>query len=777
MKAIIMAGGEGTRLRPMSLDLPKPMVSLFDRPVLEHILNLLKKNDICEACLTLKYLPSAVTDYFGIGDGFDMTLESRIERVALGTAGGVKNCADFIGGEDFLVISGDCVCDFDLKALIDFHYAKNADVTVALYESAVPLEYGLAVTNADGRIERFVEKPAWEGVLTNLINTGIYVISNKILDCIDEGGPSDFAKDLFPKLLKDGGRLYGTACEGYWCDIGSCGSYLRCCADVLDGKAELTLPVPFIKDGVRSGSGGLDGVQITPPVYIGENVTIEKGAEIGPHSVIGAFSTVLENARVNRSVICGATVMENAVIDGAVMCVGVTVGAGSEIREGAVIGRGTEIGPGSIVGHAVKIWPGKIIPESSFVRSDVINGSAQSGLSFSTPGIITGDIRSALSPEACLALGSAAAEVKKVGVGWCGGEAARMAAEAFCCGVNSRGGAVYKYECGFLACASFISTALSLSLNIFIEQRGERIKATFLGVNGNPVPHGIERMLLRRDIPGVCAGAVGGCEIAGDALPLYLAAARAYAGRCDSKRPLTVFIKGGGAENRALRKALSDLGCHPAATPNGVPVFEVAQGGAGLSACDEDGRFLNSERLFVLACMTEISRGAKRLAVPYGAPELIDSLAQALGVSVLKVSGDDDAPEELLKKLRCMRDGVFVACLICGSLMESGKTLSLMAKDIPRFSRAFREVEIAGDKAAVMHELSASNLAADYDPASGVRFFSESGNVLAAPMRTKNAILLRGEGATEEIAEELCFNFEKLAKNADSELLAKKKKR
>jgi mannose-1-phosphate guanylyltransferase/phosphomannomutase len=269
MKAIIMAGGEGTRLRPVSLNRPKPMTELFDRPVLEHILKLLRINGVTEACLTLKYLPRMITDWFGGGEAYGVRLDYRVEEEALGTAGGVLNCADFVGGEDFLVLSGDCVCDFDLKTLIDYHSEKRAEVTLALYSHKTPLEYGLVVTDGEGRIERFLEKPDWDHVLTDRINTGVYILSPSVLSAIPKNRPYDFGRELFPRFLEEKRAMFGLAMPGYWCDIGTVGAYLQCAMDILDGKAGLILDAPSPREGVWSVPPLPDGAELVPPVYIG----------------------------------------------------------------------------------------------------------------------------------------------------------------------------------------------------------------------------------------------------------------------------------------------------------------------------------------------------------------------------------------------------------------------------------------------------------------------------------------------------------------------------
>ena len=239
MKAVIMAGGEGKRLKSVTGDLPKPMVPLLGKPMMEHIVELLRSCGMTEICAALKYNPQPIMDYFGDGSSFGVSMEYRVEDKPLGTAGGVKNCAGFYGNEDFLVISGDAACDFDLGDFIRAHKSRRPAASIALYRSSSPLRYGLAVTDGEGLVRSFIEKPGWERVVTDLINTGIYIISPRIMSYVPDGVQYDFAKDLFPLLLDLGEDILGVAESGYWCDVGTPLSYYQCCVDALSGKLRL----------------------------------------------------------------------------------------------------------------------------------------------------------------------------------------------------------------------------------------------------------------------------------------------------------------------------------------------------------------------------------------------------------------------------------------------------------------------------------------------------------------------------------------------------------
>ncbi len=240
MRAVILAGGRGTRLEQVTHGaIPKPMAELLGRPVLEHIVRHLAACGFTEICCTLACHPQQIRDYFGDGRDFGVHMEYRQEEQPLGTAGAVKNCRDFTRGEDFLVISGDAACDLDLALLRQTHRLARPAVTMALYPHNAPLAYGLAVTDRQGYVRSFIEKPTWERVVTDLVNTGIYVLGDEAMAFVPEAAPFDFARDLFPRLLAAGLPVLGVPMEGYWRDIGDPGSYYRANLDAWEGKLRL----------------------------------------------------------------------------------------------------------------------------------------------------------------------------------------------------------------------------------------------------------------------------------------------------------------------------------------------------------------------------------------------------------------------------------------------------------------------------------------------------------------------------------------------------------
>src|SRR6266700_4832187 len=263
MQAVVMAGGEGSRLRPLTINRPKPIVPIVDKPCLGHIFELLKRHGIEESFVTLQYLASVIQDSYGDGGGIAMRLRYSVEATPLGTGGSVRQLGADLDST-FLVISGDALTDIDLSKVIAFHRERNAAVTLTLVHVPNPLEYGVVITGEDGRITKFLEKPSWGEVFSDTINTGIYVIEPRVMEGFAVGDVFDFSKDLFPRLLTDGEPLFGYVAEGYWTDVGSIAEYSRANADLLLGKMKAE---PL-------------GIEILPGVFAGGEVEIDPTATL-----------------------------------------------------------------------------------------------------------------------------------------------------------------------------------------------------------------------------------------------------------------------------------------------------------------------------------------------------------------------------------------------------------------------------------------------------------------------------------------------------------------
>ncbi|MRR11697.1 NDP-sugar synthase, partial [bacterium] len=363
MKAVVMAGGEGTRLRPLTSMRPKPMVPIVNQPVMEHILGLVKHHGMTEVVATLAFMPQVIEDYFGDGDEWGMEISYAIEETPLGTAGSVKNAEDALD-ETFLVISGDALTDINLTEVIEFHKAKGAAVTIALKRVPDPLDFGVVITDAEGKVERFLEKPTWGQVFSDTINTGIYVIDPLVFQYIPEGRPYDFSSELFPLLMEKGHDLYGCVVDGYWADVGSLENYVEVHRDILDGKAHIYVPGARTKDDVWVGTGAdiHPSAELSPKVVIGANTRVRADAKIGPYTIIGDNCLIGLNAETEHAIIWNDSfVGARAHVRGAVLCHSVDIRAAARVEQGAVIGDESTVGHGAAVSNDVQVYPYKRI--------------------------------------------------------------------------------------------------------------------------------------------------------------------------------------------------------------------------------------------------------------------------------------------------------------------------------------------------------------------------------------------------------------------------------
>jgi mannose-1-phosphate guanylyltransferase/phosphomannomutase len=403
-----MAGGEGTRLRPLTSNQPKPMVPIVGKPCIEHIFELLRKHDLKDIVVTLAFLPQMIRGYFGDGDSLGVNIEYSVEEAPAGTAGSVRLAGRALE-DTFLVISGDALCDIDLTALVDFHKEKGAAVTIGLKSVENPLEFGIVVTDDDGRVERFLEKPSWGQVFSDTINTGIYVLEPEVLRHIPGDQPFDFSKELFPLLLEMGRPIYGYVCDGYWQDIGNLDQYRQANFDALDGNAQLEIPGIRLRGNVWIGTGvtidELDAVE--GPAFVGDNCRIGRDAVVGAYSVLGANVTLRERARTVRSVIDASThVGRGALIEGAILGRSCDVREHVRIHEGVAIGDNVALGSESVVMPGVRIYPYKEVESGAQIFESMIWESRATSRLFGRDGV-AGLVNVDLTPETAIRLAAA----------------------------------------------------------------------------------------------------------------------------------------------------------------------------------------------------------------------------------------------------------------------------------------------------------------------------------------------------------------------------------
>ena len=355
MKAVILAGGEATRLRPLTCNTAKIMVPILNRPLLEHLINYLKKHSVVDIIIALGKQVEQIQSYFGDGDRFGVEMAYSVEDFPLGTAGAVKNAERFLN-EPFVVFNGDISTDINLTAMMDLHRQKKAIASIALTPVEDPTIYGVVETDAGNKVKRFVEKPSRDEVTTNMINAGIYILEPSILNCITPSIFSMFERDVFPLLLEKGKAIYSYPSESYWIDIGTPEKYLRLNHDLLQRY------IGNIKVKFEGGSTVHPSAQIEGPAIIGEGCFIGKNSMIMGSVALGSGCQIEEGATLERVVLWqNCKVGKRAKLRNCVLASNCRIGEESEVLDGCVLGDKVKIGRGNKLSQGIRIWPDKSI--------------------------------------------------------------------------------------------------------------------------------------------------------------------------------------------------------------------------------------------------------------------------------------------------------------------------------------------------------------------------------------------------------------------------------
>jgi mannose-1-phosphate guanylyltransferase / phosphomannomutase len=413
MKAIIMAGGQGTRLRPLTSDQPKPMIRIVNLPCMEHIVNLLARHGITDVGVTLQFMPEEIQDYFGDGSEWGVNMRYSIEDAPAGTAGSVKMAEQQLDleGERLLIISGDALTDCDLTEVVRFHEEKDAEVTMVLKSVENPLDFGIVITEEDGRISRFLEKPAWGQVFSDTVNTGIYLLEPSVMGEIpdpEKEGEYDFSKELFPKLLEQDRSLYGFVTDAYWEDIGTLEQYASAQRDVLDGEVrDVRPPGTRLRENIYVGKRAqVDDEELEGPVVIGDNVRIDEGAKVSPYTVIGNNVVIAAGASLERSIVAeGTYIGEGAELIDTMVGRNSYVQARARILERSALGDDVIVGEGATISPEVKVYPHKTIESGANVTQSLIYETMGLRTVFKV-GVVSGKFNVDLTPEFVIRLAS-----------------------------------------------------------------------------------------------------------------------------------------------------------------------------------------------------------------------------------------------------------------------------------------------------------------------------------------------------------------------------------
>lgn len=506
MRAVLMAGGSGTRLRPLTCDLPKPMVPILNRPIAEHIVNLLKRNGVDEVISTLYYLPDVMRDYFQDGRDFGIHMTYAVEEdQPLGTAGCVKNIADLLD-DTFIVISGDGVTDFDLQAAVKFHKERGSKATLVLAHVPNPIEFGVVITDKeDSRIKRFLEKPSTSEIFSDTVNTGTYILEPEVLDYLPANQECDFSKDLFPLLLEKGEPMFGYVAEGYWCDVGHLDAYRDAQYDALHRKVHMTFDYyEETSPGIWVGQNtDIDPTaKVKAPVMIGSNCRIGARVNIEPGTVIGDNVTIGNDADLKRPIIWnGAIVGEEAHLRACVIGRGARVDRRAHVLEGAVIGALSSVGEEAQISPSVRVWPSKQIESGATLNINLIWGNTAQRNLFGQRGV-SGLANIDITPEFAVKLGAAYGSTLKPGthvtVSRDQRSISRMVSRSLISGLMSVGINIQNLEATAIPVARAVLPTLGVAGGIHVRlhpDRQDHILIEFFDDKGIDIPKGKEKKI------------------------------------------------------------------------------------------------------------------------------------------------------------------------------------------------------------------------------------------------------------------------------------------
>jgi mannose-1-phosphate guanylyltransferase/phosphomannomutase len=834
MKAVIMAGGFGTRIQPLTSSIPKPMVPLFNRPIMLHIVELLKKHDITELVMLLYHQPEVIKKFFRDGSDFGVKITYVIPLQDMGTAGAVKAAEKYLD-ERFLVISGDLLTDFNLKKIINFHNDNKAMATITLTSVKDPLQFGVVVTDKERRITQFLEKPGWGEVISDTINTGIYVLEPEILKYIPEGENFDFSQDLFPILLHNNDPLFGFPAKGYWRDIGNTDSYRDAYHDIFRGRVNLKIDEPkldFVGKDLRIASdvtlenpSGLEGT-----VVVGDNSQIQRGVHI-KDTVIGRNCTIEQGARLNRCVIWdNVYVKKGARINDSVVCSNVLVGQGASLEEGVIVADETSIGDESVIKADVKIWPRKVVEPGSIVTANLIWGEKWRKLLFEGA-IVRGLSNVELTPEFAAKLGCAYGTTLPKGSFVLGGRdsnrVTRMLKRCFMGGILSTGVNVRDLKMA-------PQPMLRYKLKTFGEVGGfhfrqaeddpAALEIVFMDGDGLDFSSGmaknVERIFFKENFRRAHHTEPGAITDINNVADYYREGfLRAVDRELLKKAAWTVVIDfNHSAASQILPLILNELGCYVIALNANVDegrgskremdkqtaleqlskiVSSVgAQAGfwldptsESITLLDETGHILSGIELLSLFASLTMKSGQKGvIAVPVQAPSTIEQMAapkrcqitrtksgdramlEAAGSSEVILAGSTDG-RFALPTFQASFDGMFAIARLIELGAASGLPLSKSLAELPECAYLQASVSCPWEmKGGIMRKMSEDSLEKEATFIDGIKVHFGDEWVLLLPDQHSHYIHIVAEGKDHKSAQRLLAEYQKKVESWKKEL-------
>ncbi len=736
LQAIIMAGGEGVRLRPMTVLTPKPLVPLLGKPVMGYAVDLLKKHGLNDIGVTLWYQPQKIKKAFGRGEGYGVRVRYHEEKAPLGTAGSVKMAQKHLK-ETFFVLSGDGLTDCDLKKALSFHKEKNALATLVLKRVSIPLPYGVVVTDRESRIIRFIEKPTWNRAYSNLVNTGIYILEPEILDYIPNTGAPDFGKDIFPALVSGGLPVYGCETEAYWCDVGDQTAYLEAQMDLLRGTVDLPHAAGEDRDAV-----------IDPLSRIEGNCLIGKDSRIGPgalirNSVIGQRCVIEPGAVIEDSCLWDEVhIGEKARITGSVLCDGAAARQGAQLENGCAIGQRASVGAHALLKPGVKVWPHlKVMPD--IVASNNITSINGNLLQWTDKGV---DCDSAetlcslcaafvkiMNAKKIMILYSGSSSLETIA----GGAVSAAGAQAICGGRGTRG------------MLRSLIRALRLDGGIFFEAQ----TLCFFDRQGNAlsskVTNAVTACVLRQETPPFYPESALAVHFTGTD-EVYLAAIlppedqralyASVAVFSDNPQIIKLSKEGfsGIGAKRTRFSGVSDAKLQPGETG-----FILSETGEEMTVFTQNAILSKEQTMLLILKLCKEKNG--KLFDMQGVPRA------AKEICALNVYDDSQA---CAWQKTMLTDSIAAMLLICSALKN--EPLNALVSTLPETHISMREILCKkSDKGHILSRLT-NQINYPYTLDNGIVFSHRSGYASIVPDRYLDVVRVSAEAANSEFAQEIC---------------------
>jgi len=785
MKAVIMAGGFGTRLRPLTCNTPKPMVPLVNKPMMHHIVSLLKQHGLDDIIATLFYTPEVITSYFGDGSPLGVKMHYVRADADYGTAGSVRNATKGMQ-ERILIISGDVLTDFNLTAAIRYHEEKKAKATIVLTHAANPLQFGVVITDENGKITRFLEKPSWGEVFSDTINTGIYILEPEVLEMIPYREDFDFSKDLFPLLLRQDAGLYGCATEGYWRDIGNLNEYQDAHIDALNGAVHLDIPGTKIGNAWVGEGSHLDpaSVHITGKVVIGHNCTIGEGVKIS-NSVIGDNCVIGPGTMISNSVVWSDVVLgHSSELSADVVGSKCSIGEKTVVAENVFIGDGCWIGRGARLTANIKLWPEKVVEEGAVLTRSLVWEDKWLRELF-TDSRVTGLSNIEMNPEFGAKLGAAYGAFIGAGktVVTCrdSDNVSRMMNRALLCGLVSAGVNTFDLRALSIPLLRHELSSGKEAGGIHVRRNPSDKNLTdiiFFDANGKDLPTGktknVERLFFGEDFARAPREKVGGISFPERTTEAYkekfLSSLDVEA--INRKKFKLVIDYSNGVASTIFPIILGSFDCQvvalnahldPKKLTRDKYEFEYSMkqlahivtslkydigclidgGGERLFLVNENGATLDSDRLLTVVSdmFLQTHKNVERIAVPITSSGEIDIIALQHGVKVLKTRNSHLAMMEAAsnKNVRFIggtkggfifsdfffaTDAMYSLAKLLEMMARADKRLGVFDAEIPRLHNARRAVNCSWEhKGKVMRHIMADTEGKRRDLVDGIKVY------------------------------------------------------